>query len=43
MQEGKEAQWNKDAELWAKEKRAFESRQAELEKEIKELKKTTQK
>ena len=32
IQEGKEVKWKKYDELWAKEKRAFETKQAELEK-----------
>ena len=42
IQQGKEGQWNKDAELWAEEKQAFEAKQDELEKELKELKEKTQ-
>ena len=30
--------WKKDAEIWAEEKQAFETRKDELEKELKELK-----
>ena len=42
IQEVKEVQWKKDDELWAEEKRAFEIRQHELEKELKELKEKAQ-
>ena len=42
IQKRKEVQWKKDAELWDEEKWAFETRQAELEKELKELKEKAQ-
>ena len=37
--EEKEKHWKKDAELWVEEKGSFEARQAELERELKEMKK----
>ena len=34
--EEKEKQWEKDAGIWAEKEKAFETKQAELEKELKE-------
>ena len=42
IQEGKEVKWKKDAEIWAEEKQAFETRKDELEKELKERKEKAQ-
>ena len=42
IQEVKCVQWKKYAELWAEENRAFETKKAELEKELKELKEKDQ-
>ena len=36
--EEKEKQWERDAGLWAEKEKYFETKQAELEKELKELK-----
>ena len=38
----KEKQWKKDVGLWAKKEKSFETKQAELEKELKEKNKEKQ-